>query len=371
MRHTPSSKRLLLALAGIAAVGLFGLDQIGDRLSPADAASVRIEIWHGAQQKVGHLGDAQGDFNLMGRVDDPQELLSLQYTLNASIPVELNFHAYRRLAMDGDFNADIPIAALAPGRNTVQVEARFSDGVAGQTVTIERLSGASSLPFHIDWSAVSDPQEVGQYVDGHWRLGEHGLRPAHLGYDRLFLIGDETWQDYEITAAVTIHEVTPETGPLSGGNGLGFIMRFTGHVVGGPRRFPIAQPKWGYQPVGAITWLRWISGQPDGAAFEQFLSGDSNDKSNYRKVEIRHGETYVLRARCQTLRDADQGHGVTRYAFKLWPAAADEPQAWDWKHVQTSRDALRRGGVALVAHHVDASFGNISVVPLAIEPPQS
>jgi hypothetical protein len=183
--------------------------------------------------------------------------------------------------------------------------------------------------------------------------------------------GDATWQDYEITAAVTIHEVAPQTSPLSGGNGLGVVMRFTGHVVGGPRRFPIAQPKWGYQPVGAIAWLRWTPGRPDGSAFEQFLSGDSNDKSNYRKVEVRAGETYVLKARCQTLPDADQGQGVTRYAFKLWPAAADEPQAWDWEHVQTSRDALRRGGIALVAHHVDASFGDISVVPLAIEPPQS
>jgi hypothetical protein len=38
--------------------------------------------------------------------------------------------------------------------------------------------------------------------------------------------------------------------------------------------------------------------------------------------------------------------------------------------VQASRDPLRHGGVALVSHHVDASFGDISIVPLGILLPQ-
>ena len=97
-----------------------GASAIENRLLSA-VADGRIEIWHGMQQRVGHLGKAQADFNLMGRVEDPQKLLALQYTLNDSIPVELNFRGYRRLAADGHFNADIPIAALAAGRNTVEV----------------------------------------------------------------------------------------------------------------------------------------------------------------------------------------------------------------------------------------------------------
>jgi hypothetical protein len=194
---------------------------------------------------------------------------------------------------------------------------------------------------------------------------------AHAGYDRLFLIGERSWQDYEITAAITVHGVDPDTGPFSGGNGLGVVMRFAGHVVGGPRRFPIAQPKWGYQPFGAIAWLRWQRGQPEGPALRQFLRGDSNDKADYGTVGVRAGETYLLKALCQTLPDDAEGRGVTRYAFKLWSATAAEPDAWDWEHVQVSADALRRGGVALVAHHVDASFGDIRVVPLDPGQPQS
>jgi hypothetical protein len=55
----------------------------------------------------------------------------------------------------------------------------------------------------------------------------------------------------------------------------------------------------------------------------------------------------------------------------LATAAAEEPPFWDWEHVQVSREALRRGGVALVAHHVDASFGDIAVEPLRAGVPQS
>src|SRR5919106_3900843 len=365
-------RRRFLGLGAIVAVGLFGLAEHGGRLLPADAASSRIEVWHGERQKVGHLGEGQDDFNLMGQVEDPQELLSLQYALGPSIPVELNWRAYRRVALDGHFNADIPVAALAPGANEIELEVRFRDGdVARRAVVLTRSSGASPLPRRIEWAAVSDPQDVGQYVDGHWRLGEHGLRTAHAGYDRLFLIGERSWQDYEITAAITVHGVDPDTGPFSGGNGLGVVMRFAEHLVGGTRRFPIAQPKWVYQPFGAIAWLRWQRGQPDGPALRQFLRGDSNDKTDYGTVGVRAGETYVLKALCQTLPDDAQGRGVTRYAFKFWPAAAAEPDSWDWEHVQVSADALRRGGVALVAHHVDASFGDISVVPLEPGQPQS
>jgi hypothetical protein len=363
------SRRRTVALVATAGLGLalLGYGRIGAPLT--SAASAPIEIWHGSEQRVGHLGDGQDDFNLMGEIAHPERLWSLQYTLNQKIPVELNFRGYRRLAADGHFNADIPVRRLAPGRNTIELEARFLDGeVARATMTLTRLPGASPLPQRIVWSAVADPQDVGQYVDGQWRVGAHGLRPAHVGYDRMFLIGDKTWQDYEMTAAVTVHEVSPDTGPASGGNGLGVVMRFTGHVIGGPHRFPVAQPKWGYQPVGATAWLRWTRGQPEQPPVRQFLRGDTNDKTNYGDVEVRPGVTYLLKARCETLPNDPEGRGVTRYAFRFWAATAAEPTTWDWEYVQISRDALRRGGVALMAHHVDASFGDITVVPIGPAP---
>jgi hypothetical protein len=353
-----------LVVVGVAAAGLAGLYQAAGHLASAGADSGRIEVWHGLEQRVGHLGDAQDDFNLLGRVPQADQLFSLRYGVGDAIPVELSFRAYRRLAADGHFNADIPIASLTPGPNRITLEARFADGsVARRAVTVTRLEGVSPLPVAIDWAEVSDPQDVGQYVDGEWRQGEHGLRPAHVGYDRLFLIGERDWQDYEVTAEVTLHGVTAETAPASGGNGLGLILRFAGHSVGGAAGFPIAQPKWGYQPFGAIAWLRWQRGDPDGPAVRQFLGGGEGEV-DHAAIALQPGERYVIKARAETLPDDAEGRGVTRYAFKIWPAAAKEPAEWDWQEVYASQDALRRGGLGLVAHHVDASFGRIRVVPL-------
>jgi hypothetical protein len=99
----------------------------------------------------------------MGPVLHPGKLLSLQYAVNGGVPVGLNFRGYRRLAADGHFNADIPVASLEPGLNAIEVEGRFDDRVvARQVVTVTRLSGSSPLPLAIDWSRAADPQDVGQ-----------------------------------------------------------------------------------------------------------------------------------------------------------------------------------------------------------------
>jgi hypothetical protein len=354
-----------MVAGGAAALGLFGLYFGVGHLTSAAADSNRIEVWHGVEQRVGHLGEAQADFNLLGRVREPDQLVSLQYRVNDAIPVELNVRGYRRLAADGDFNADIPIESLMPGANTVTLEGRFADGQkVRREVTVERLSGSTPLPLEIDWADVADPQDVGQYVDGEWRLGEQGLRTGEVGYDRLFLIGERDWQDYEITAEVTVHRVTEKTGPVSGDNGLGLVMRFAGHTVGGEDQFPVAQPKWGYQPFGAIAWLRWKKGAPQGPAFRQAQLGSVKDETDHGTIEIRPGQRYVMKARAQTLPDDAWGHGVSRYAFKIWPAGTAEPKSWDWQDVLTSGTALRRGAVGLLAHHVDVSFGKILIEPL-------
>ena len=65
---------------------------------------------------------------------------------------------------------------------------------------------------------------------------------------------------------------------------------------------------------------------------------------------------------CQTLPEATKGIGVTRYRFKIWPVDTREPATWDWEVTQASRYALRWGGALLLAHHVDATFGNVVIV---------
>ncbi len=324
-----------------------------------------VEIWHGLHQKVGHLGNAQDDFNVMGKVSPADSIDSLTYRLNKGPFIRLNFGegtpGYRRLAEHGHFNADIPIAELQPGTNRVEIIA--TDGQGRQTkqkVIIDLQSGSYPLPVYIDWSKITDPQDAGQYVDGHWELESNGLRTKHMGYDRIFLIGEKNWQDYEITVSVVINQVSETTSHLSGGNGLGILFRFTGHLNGGYRNFPKMQPKWGYQPFGAIAWLRWDPGKSEDPPFVQFYRGDHDKQINYGQFPVEVGSTYWMKARCQTLQDRSEGDGVTCYSFKIWREGETEPSQWDWQETQVSKHANRNGGVALLAHHVDVTFGNVT-----------
>lgn len=325
-------------------------------------AEPAIEIWHGDEQRVGHLGDAQDDFNVLGHVKPWSEVHSLMYSVNGGDWKPLSFRAVRRLEYNGDFNADIPIATLRPGANTVTVRARFLDGgTLERKVTVTKApSGRSPLPVKIDWRKVTDPQEVGQYVDGKWELTPDGLHTSRIGYDRLFLIGDRSWKDYEVSASVTIHDIYRQQPPRS--SGVGLVLRFAGHVIGGPREFPPAQPKWGYQPFGAIGWLRWLGTNPDAAPYAQYFPGVSDKWVNFKQVEFQPDTTYKMRMTCDTLPDDPTGQGVTSYRYKVWAASNSEPSEWSWELTQVSESALRQGGVALLAHYVDATFHDVTVV---------
>jgi hypothetical protein len=236
-------------------------------------------------------------------------------------------------------------------------------------VVVERATGTCALPLRLDWATIANVQDAGQCVDGEWAITGGQLTPVHTGYDRTFLIGNRTWVDYEVTVPVTIHRVDEKTGSNSGGNGLGLLFRFTGHVTGGPRKFPPGQPKWGYQPFGAIAWLRWADGAGRPPAI-QFYPGDRDGPANHGTFAVRDGTTYLMKGRCESFPDDASGDGVTRYAFKIWDAADAEPTEWAWQETQTSRTANRNGGLALLAHHVSVSFGTVEVKPLAPGAPE-
>jgi len=336
---------------------------------PQQSDEPEIVIWHGLRQKVGHLGIAQDDFNLMGRVSPAGSIASLTYRLNGGPFVRLNFGedtpGFRRFAGLGHFNADISMRDLRPGTNSVEVIAVDGTGRrAVQEVIVDLQSGSYQLPVNIDWATIDDPQDVGQYVDGHWELGPDGLRTKHMGYDRIFLIGEKNWQDYEIEVSMIINQVDEDASPSDGGNGLGILFRFTGHINGGPRNFPKMQPKWGYQPFGAITWLRWEPGKPVDTPYMEFHRGDINRRLNHGQFPVEIGELYWMKAKCQSLPDRSNGESVSRYSFKIWRHGNMEPAGWSWQETQISRHAKRKGGVALLAHHVDVTFGNIRIKSL-------
>jgi hypothetical protein len=145
----------------------------------------RISLWHGALQKVGHLGVAQGDFNVLGHVSGWQFINRLTWSINDSEEYPLQFRAWRRLAQDGDFNADIPLAMIRVGGNKVRIRAYACEGgVVEEAMEVFRHSGSCPLPCRIQWRDLKDAQEAGQYVDGHWGIENGALRTRETGYDR-------------------------------------------------------------------------------------------------------------------------------------------------------------------------------------------
>jgi hypothetical protein len=341
------------------------------RLTAAEAARPSpepvIEVWQGDRQRTGHLGDVQDDFNVHGHVEPWREIDTLEWSLNYPINTPLSYRIFRRLVNDGDFNIDIPAATLKADRtNQLTITMRLRDGRSlSRTVEIRRETGARPLPLTIRWKDVKNPADVGTIVDGRWEVTPAGLRTRQIGYDRLFLIGERTWRDYEARTTITLHRVDPVG--ENGGAGVGLIARFTGHVTGGPRYFASGQPKWGFQPFGAIGWLRWNRGENTTPPQAQFFPGDSYMKVDAGEFPLRLGETYAIRFACRTLPDDPTGAGVTRYQFKIWPQSAPEPSAWTWEQTQTSRDALRAGGLCLVAHFVDVTYGDVTVTALPPE----
>ncbi len=334
--------------------------------APGDSLAVPgLQLWYGCHQQAGRAGRGQPAFNLLGSLR-PSAGRSLAYSVNGgplralSIGAgEDGFGDGRRLARSGDFNADIPFDSLRLGLNTVELVCSDS---TRQSLQVELHEGDGSLPRRIDWQQ-ADLQALGQVVDGHWRVEDGWLRLLESGYDRLFLIGEPAWQDYEVETSLRVLVVEEQTGPHSGSPGVGVMLRFEGHRSGSFRNYPEAQPLWGYLPFGMLGWLRWVRGTEEKAEL-QAMRGDMDIHRGFALRRIELGTCYGIRMRCQTLPPDAEGNDGTRYSFKLWPADEPEPDAWSWQWDQFSSRALRSGGLALVAHHVEAAFGPVEVQPL-------
>ena len=71
-------------------------------------------------------------------------------------------------------------------------------------------------------------QDAAHISDGLWIKEANSIRPVEIGYDRLITIGNMTWDDYEITAPITLNTPLDPAAP-SGGPNFGVGMRWQGH----------------------------------------------------------------------------------------------------------------------------------------------
>ena len=312
-----------------------------------------ITIWYGDRQLFGDRGHPQRWVNILGNVSDSDGIKSLVYSLNGGPKVALSIGPDgRRLARAGDFNVDLAYKDLNSGLNEVVITATDNrDEKTVKSVTVEYVAGPIwQNPYGIDWSRESDIQDVAQVVDGLWTLGSDGVRTAQPSYDRLIAIGDVEWADYEVTVPVTIHAVR------SSSAGVGVLLRWAGHTDD-----PVSgwQPKTGWRPYGAICWYRWFSSTDSEALQIMGNGGRIVDQTTSKQLES--GASYIFKMRIAT--NPDQG---SAYSSKVWKAGQPEPSAWDLAG-QEGTDDPQNGSFLLLAHNVDATFGDVTVYPLADE----
>ena len=313
-----------------------------------------VDIWYGSQQVYGHLGIPQRWVNILGNVSDLDGMASLTYSLNDGPALPLSIGPTgSRLASVGDFNVEVDYKNLLDGQNQVVLTATDNLGnTTMETVTVEFVSGKVwPDPYSIDWASATNIHDVAQIVDGKWTWGVNGVRPEIPGYDRLIAIGDLTWKDYEITVPITIHGF----GFGVGGSIVGIVTRWDGHDDWGGD-----QPVAGWYPMGAI--MAYEPHEANNSNGNLRIIGDQSidlarNPSRRLELEVR----YIFKARVETT----PGQGGL-YKFKVWQDGQPEPADWELSAQEGASD-LPNGSLLLVAHNTDASFGNVTVVPVITE----
>lgn len=316
------------------------------------AAGPDIDVWYGTEQTFGSLGMPQPAVNILGNASDDDGVDWMGYYLNHAFGrlLSLGPDDYR-LAEPGDFNADILYGDLLPGTNDVLL--RGMDLLGNVHLKVVGINNASGpiwpLPYAIDWSQVSAIGDVAQVVDGQWIIEGDTVRCVVMDYDRLIAIGDLTWQDYEATVPITVHATDPYGyDPPSYGPAVGILCRWIGHSDDG------SQPLQGIYPLGGIGLYRW---QAAGDRYQIFGNNGFILAQAPLSDVLTLGVTYIFKVRVETV-----GFDAV-YRLKVWPAGDPEPPTWKLVGSQQLVDDPQVGSMLLLAHHVDASFGDVTIVP--------
>jgi len=309
-----------------------------------------IDVWYGDTQEFGWIGQPTPAISILGNAAATSGL-TLSYSLNGGsfVPLSKGPNAMR-LALPGDFNVEIPFGSLQPGANAVRIRAR--DAAGRETIrpvsVINSRGAVWPNPYTIRWNDASSINSVAQVVDGQWSIGNGTVRPMVMAYDRLIAVGDTTWQDYEVTCPVTVHAIDPGGyAAPSYGPGVGLLLRWPGHANDGN------QPWQGVYPLGAIGMFRWTRGYE---RFELF--------GNHGRILASSGDTLHLGVRYLFKMQVRTVSGGAQYQLKWWRADQAEPGTWQLTGAQPSADDPGRGCMLLLAHHVDASFGDVVITPL-------
>ncbi len=319
-----------------------------------------IDLWYGNAQPVGELGLPQPFFNILGNVSSADSPVQLTFSLNGGPSQSLSTGPdRRRLWGEGDFNIELEIDGLAPGANLVTIEATDASGrESSDTVILEYTPGERwRLPYTIDWRETARIDRVAQVVDGLWIIEEGALRTVQVGYDRVVAIGDLGWEEYEVVVPISVHGLDPrcvaDITQCSGTPSVGIIMRWPGHSD-----WDGSRPRYGYFPIGAAGSYRWRRDDLQ-TGFLSLSNGVFDTVARDNRQELPFDSPHYFKMRVE-----NENEGF-RYSLKVWAENRPEPEEWSLVALEPLT-GLRSGSVLLLTHHVDASFGTITISPLDV-----
>jgi len=309
-----------------------------------------IDIWYGREQRFGHIGRPQRWANLLGCVKSPSRVERLRFALNHGPWQPLTVGPDGgRLLEPGDFNAEIPLDALRPGGNLVEIEAWY----AGEKREVERAvlrcdaDRVWPLPYHVDWRR-GDPLTDVQVVEGRWVPDRGGIRPALCGYDRLLTAGDMTWRDYVVAVCASYND-------LSHFAGFGILLRWTGHYRDG------RQPSGEWRPSGAIGWyrVRWEDDPVEHRCLN-ISDGVIADRVAVESppMDLDENRPYVHEFSVRSRVD-----GPSLYRYRVWPEGSEGELLCDLS-TSGKQGESPRGSALIIALHADVTLHWLRCEPL-------
>jgi hypothetical protein len=329
----------------------------------AQTSSSQINIWYGNEQRFGASGVPQRWINVLGNVTNAAQLASLTYTLNGGAAQKLSMGKNdTRLAMAGDFNIELDQRELLAGANKIIITATNKAGRQISETVIAHFTPNrfAQLPLEVDWRKVKTISDAAQIVDGLWRLEGDGVRTMQPYYDRVLAFGDMNWRDYEATVEVTFHsfaEPKPQP-PTYGVSHAGIGLRWQGHQEDGQ------QPRVQWFPLGAATEFQLFNDLSQSHWRILHGGGRTMKRTNStQRTTIQLGKKYFLKGRVESV-----AGGQTLYRNKIWAADESEPDEWAVESLE-SADDFQHGGLLLVAHNTDVTFGKLKVTAPPPLPP--
>lgn len=348
-----------------------------------------VVVWNLSPGGVARSG-AVSMFNVVGRLRHPELVEAAYYRINDEPEVRIYFEQDPaklplRLGEPGEFNIDTLLLRQLQSHNVLRFRIVRTGGRQIREELPFRVQpfGMDAPDFRLDLSSASNPEEVGQVVEGPWEVSqdEDGRRCLEVtrkgaGYDRVILFGRRDWTTgYEVLARFSATALT-------GMHNVGIVFKWNPHLQGDGTWLP---SQWstglGYYCSYGEPGLRIRFGvdvhrtAEDEKVGDHLLGHAHVDRARYRRTwitsrlmrsaspsELVLGTDYLCRLRVHP----------RQYALTFWEApgsrgrdeegvAEPDPQVV----VDHPVDLLPQGSVGFIAHQAGVRLYEYQVRPVS------